>query len=98
MRLKPQFLNAGDIYPDSYRVNYGDAVMIVAYVLDEQGRTVDDLVQIDREGSQVNVARHFDKFAEAAQNLVRSWEFTFEEADACKKDIELRSRFNFEYR
>ena len=100
MQLKPRFLNAQDIYPGGRQVDYGAATMVVHYVLNDQGETLDDQTEIDAERSTVSISRHSDLFAEATRELVNSWEFDFSQAEAgsCERSQKLTSQIRFSRR
>ena len=65
-------------YPHGRRVNFGSATVVVELELDEEGRTVDDSVQVVAEASRAARPTHFDVFASEAISLAREWEFQFD--------------------
>ena len=100
-RLRPEFVG-GDLYPrmrySQRRANYGSAEILVAYMIDDDGETVDDEVLFRPEQSRADVASHMSLFAESAVNAVRTWQFDFEvEQDGCEKSQRRATRFRFRY-
>ena len=64
-------------YPGGGRRDFGDATVRVAYVVDEQGDTVDGEVRLVAAQSQLEHPRYLDLFADQALRLVRDWRFEF---------------------
>lgn len=88
---------ATDIYPGRRRINYGSANVVVSYAIDEEGRTIDDEVQMVVSRSRADRRQYLDLFAEAAEAAVRDWEFDFTEGD-CRRSQQRTTRFRFAYR
>ena len=77
--------NAGDLsprYPTGGRINYGNAVITVAFAVDEAGETIDEEVVVVPERSSADRPVHFDRFAKAAVRRVQRWSATFPDPDA----------------
>ena len=92
--LKPRFLE--QLYPDDRRVNYGGGVVVVDYLLDENGATVDTDVVWRREESTSTRPRSFDALAEDALTAVRSWELDFvSPTTTCSKRQRQRATFTY---
>ena len=68
-------------YPRRGEFDFGNAVVLVRFTVDEQGGTPDEEVFVDVEGSDSSRSRNFGRFAEAAVQTVRGWEFEFDESD-----------------
>ena len=96
--LLPRFLAeaATDIYPGRRRMNYGSATIAVRYMLNEDGATIDDQIEVVREESRAERPRSYDLFAQTATQVVRNWVFEFE-GEACSKRQERITRFQFQY-
>ncbi len=88
---------AGSVYPGSRRIDYGSANVVVSYAIDEQGRTIDDQVQVVLSQSSADRPHYLDVFVEAAEAAVRDWEFDFTERD-CRRSQQRMTRFRFAYR
>ncbi len=76
--------NASDLhprYPRGGRYNYGNAVITVAFAVDEAGETVDEEVTVVPERSSADRPRHFDRFARAAVSRVQRWSAKFPDRD-----------------
>ncbi len=84
-QLKPEFATGGDFYPGGERVNYGGAVIMVRYALNEQGETVDDETAVVGDSSNATRPRFLDALARDTVGLVRGWEFAFTQGNSCTK-------------
>lgn len=86
-------------YPRGGDFNFGDAVILVRFTVDEEGATPDDEVVVDRDGSSAGRSRNLETFAETARQTVRRWEFEFEDPDdgVCVKRQKLSIAFEFQY-
>lgn len=76
--------NASDLsprYPRGGRINYGNAVITVAFAVDEAGETVDEEVAVVPEESSADRPIHFDRFARAAVRRVQAWSAEFPDLD-----------------
>ncbi len=97
-RLKRRFVGVEPEFPRSPRARYANATMVVRFLVDEEGRTVDGAVEIVRGESAARPEVFFDSFAESARDLVTRWEFDFEETEACTRRQEMTTQFEFAYR
>ena len=95
--LLPRFLAATDIYPGRRRMNYGSAMITVRYIVDEEGATINDEIEVVTEESSAERPRSFDLFAQTATQVVRNWVFEFEGEAVCSKRQERITRFQFQY-
>ena len=85
-------------YPRGRRVNFGSATIVVEFELDEQGRTVDDSVQVVDEASRAARPGHFGVFSAEAVSLARDWEFAFDPNETdCVRRQSSRVTVNFEF-
>ena len=84
-------------YPRRSQFNLGDADILVRYTLDASGRTVDDEVIVDAEGSSVSRRRNFELFAIEARETVRRWEFVFDDDGRCVRSQQRATTFEFRY-
>ncbi len=86
-------------YPNPGGQNYGDAVITVSYVIDEQGETEDREVVVVPEQSSAERTRYFNRFAREAVNTVRDWSFSFAETgdQRCIKRRTSTTSFRFRY-
>ena len=76
--------NASDLsprYPMGGRINYGSAVITVAFRVDEAGETIDEEVEVVPERSSADRPAHFDRFARAAVRRVQRWSAEFPDLD-----------------
>ncbi len=60
-------------YPRRGRIDYGSAVVMVRFVVDEAGETVDEEVTVVQGRSSAEQPSHFDRFAQAAIKQVQGW-------------------------
>ena len=97
-RLKRRFVGVEPEFPRSPRARYASATMVVRFLVDEEGRTVDSAVEVARDESAVTPEVFFDSFAESARDLVTRWEFDFEETEACTRRQQMTTQFEFAYR
>ena len=99
VRLKPRFQAAVPPYPGRNRIDYGSATIVVQFTLNEQGETVDDAVAAISERSVAERADYLNLFVREVLNLVRRWEFEFDESDAgaCARSQQLTTQFQFSY-
>lgn len=95
--LAPGSAGASPAYPQGGRMNYGGAQIAVAYVVDEQGQTVDEEVRLLAERSRVDRERYLSLFAEPALQTVRQWTFDFVETAECSRRQERTTSFIFTY-
>lgn len=88
------------LYPRGGRMNFGEAVVAVRYVVDDSGETVDQEIEVVSELSQVDRERYFELFAESAVETVRRWRFAFADAGAqsCTRRQSRTTSFHFTYR
>ena len=96
--LKRRFVGVEPEFPRSPRARYANATMVVRFLVDEEGRTVDGAVEIVRGESAARPEVFFDSFAESARDLVTRWEFDFEETGACTRRQQMTTQFEFAYR
>lgn len=97
-RLKSRFANAQPKYPRRWVDRFATATMVVRFVVDEEGNTVDAEVAVDRERSVANPEVSFDDFAGSAGDWVSLWEFDFDETPACTRRQALERQFDYRYR
>ena len=97
-RLKRRFAGVEPEFPRSPRARYASATMVVRFLVDEEGRTVDSEVELVRDESAARPEVFFDQFAESARDLVTRWEFDFEENEACTRRQQMTTQFEFAYR
>ena len=99
VHLKPRFQAAVPPYPGRNRIDYGAATIVVQFTLNEQGETVDDGVVALSERSVAEQPDYLNLFVREVLNLVRRWEFQFDESDAgaCAKSQQLTTQFQFSY-
>ena len=97
--LLPRFLAeaATDIYPGRRRMNYGSATIAVRYMLDEDGATIDDEIEVVREESKAERPQTYGLFSRTATRVVRNWVFEFEDEVACSKRQERITVFQFQF-
>ena len=92
--LRPQFL--AQPYFNDRRVNYGSGTVVVDYLLDEDGSTVDAEVVWRSEASSSTRPRSLDALAADAVTAIRAWEVDFEDSpNACLKRQRQRATFTF---
>ena len=97
-----QEFEVDDLYPrrpySRRKANYGSAEIVVAYMIDEDGETVDDEVSFLPEQSRADIARHMPVFTKAAEEAIRTWQFDFNvEQGGCEKRQQRTTRFHFQY-
>ena len=99
VRLQPRFQSLVALYPGANQIDYGSATVVVQFTLNDQGQTVNDAVTILRERSVAEQPDNFNLFAREVLNLVRRWEFAFDESDsgACARSQQLVTQFQFTY-
>lgn len=68
-------------YPRRGRIDYGSAVVMVRFVVDEAGETVDEEVTVVEGRSSAEQPSHFDRFAQAAIKQVQGWAVEFPNRD-----------------
>ena len=96
MSSNPEF--AVPTYPRGGRMNMGNAVITVQYVVNEQGNTVDEDVTVVRAMSRADRGRYFSVFAVEALEAIERWTFTFIDPDAsCKQEQTRTTSFEFKY-
>lgn len=92
--LRPQFL--AQPYFNDRRVNYGSGTVVVDYLLDEDGSTVDAEVVWRSEASSSTRPRSLDALAADAVTAIRAWQVDFEDSpNACLKRQRQRATFTF---
>lgn len=91
--VKQRFL--AQPYPDDRRVNYGDATVVVDFLLDESGATVDAEVLWRSEESTSTRPRNLDALAADTLAAVRDWEVDFSSASACTEPQRRRATFTY---
>ena len=101
VRLRREF-EVEDLYPSRpysrRKANYGSAEIVVAYMIDDDGETVDDEVSFLPEQSTADVPRHMPLFSDTAEEAVRAWRFDFDgDQDGCEKRQRRTTRFSFRY-
>ena len=86
-------------YP-SIRNRYSTASIVVRFVVDDSGQTVDNEVAMVTEGSTAEPPQFLEDFGESAVDLVRLWRFDFldENDENCTKRQERTTRLDFTYR
>ena len=90
----------GADYPRRGRRDFGDASILVAFEIDENGDTVDDKVEALIDQSTATRQASINLFADAATDVVKEWRFEFEDAEdgqPCKRRQVLSIRFNFAF-
>ena len=99
VRLLPRFQTAAALYPGGNRIDYGSATVAVQFSLNDQGETVDDLVVVLADRSVAEQPDNLNLFAQEVLNLVRRWEFAFDEPGpgACARSQQLITQFQFTY-
>ena len=91
--VQPRFL--AQPYPDDRRVNYGDATVVVDFLLDESGATVDAEVLWRSEESSSTRPRNLDALAADTLADVRDWEVDFSSTSACAEPQRRRATFTY---
>ena len=99
VRLAPG-VNEEAPYPSGGQFDFGSAVIVVRYVVDEAGTTPDDLVEVVQERSQLDRQSMFPRFARSARQTVQGWRFTFDDPDdtSCTREQTRLIGFQFIYR
>ena len=87
-------------YPFDGLFDFGNALIVVRYVVDEAGATPDDLVEVVRERSRLDRQSIFSRFARTARQTVQGWRFTFDDPDdtSCTREQTRLIGFQFVYR
>lgn len=93
VNLKPRFL--AEQYPNDRRVNYGGGTVVVDFLLDESGATVDAEVVWRREESSATRPRSLDALAADTLAAVRAWEVDFSSPSACTQPQQRRATFTY---
>ena len=99
VRLAPG-VNEEAPYPSGGQFDFGNAVIVVRYAVDEAGTTPDDLVEVVQERSQLDRQSMFPRFARSARQTVQGWRFTFDDPDdtSCTREQTRLIGFQFIYR
>ena len=83
-------------YPGDQRVNYGEGVIVVDYLLGPGGDTIDAEVVLRPELSSVSMQEHFDALAADTVAQVRGWQFDFPAATGnCARRQRQTATFNY---
>ena len=91
--LRPEFQNV-DIYPRGGRVNYGSAMMVIRYTVNEEGQTESIVVVEEESTAQRETWRGL--FERAAVELVERYRFDFDDVETgCERRREVTTRFTF---
>ena len=93
VQIKPRFL--AEQYPNDRRVNYGDGTVVVDFLLDESGATIDAEVVWRREESSSNRPRSLDALGADTLAAVRAWEVDFSSPSACAQPQRRRATFTY---
>ena len=76
---------AGNAMPDYPSRRYiGNATVVVEFMVDETGATLDDSITVVRARSSAERPHRFERFRDAAIDVVRGWEFTSATETACQ--------------
>ena len=99
IQLRPRYRDMTPTYPPG-RARYATASIVVRYVVDDQGDTVDADVSVVTEQSIATPPRFLRLFGESATDLVKLWEYDFQGTEdvACTKRQQLTTRLEFRYR
>ena len=97
--MSPSVVDRSPAYPRGGRMNFGKAVIVVDYQVDEAGETVDDAIEVVRSRSQADRDRYFDLFAAEAVATVGAWSFDFAESPEsnCVRRQSRMASFEFDY-
>ena len=100
LALAPANEESSPLYPRGGRMDFGEAVVAVRYVVDDLGETVDSEIEVVSELSQVDRERYFELFAESALETVRRWRFVFVDPESwsCTRRQSRTTSFHFTYR
>lgn len=83
-------------YPGDQRVNYGEGVIVVDYLLGPGGDTIDAEVVLRPDLSSVSMQEHFDALAADTVEQVRGWQFDFAAATGnCARRQRQTATFNY---
>ena len=99
IQLQPRYRDMTPTYPPG-RARYATANIVVRYVVDDQGDTVDSDVAVVTEQSTATPSRYLGLFGESATDLVKLWQYDFQgtEEVGCTKRQQLTTRLEFRYR
>ena len=97
LTLTPAAAGLTPAYPRGGRTNFGEASVAIRYVVDEQGETVDNEVQVIAQESSAQRERYLRLFVESATAVVRQWTFDTAGADACTFPVTRATTFEFTY-
>jgi len=80
--------------------NFGDATVAVLFSVDDDGRVLDETVNVDRERSTLTRPRYFDLFAAAATRAIQGYRFEIDQPGglACNRAQQGAVSFRFSYR
>ena len=93
--LRAEFQNV-DVYPGGGRVNYGTAMILVRYTINEAGFT-ENVVVVEEE-STVQSERYRGLFERATVMLVEQYRFDFDDVETgCERRREMTTRLGFVY-
>lgn len=98
-RLLPRFALQVPAYPGRYRVNYGSATVTLSYVVDEQGETLDESVEVMEGASSATRPTFFELFADDARRVVERYRYEFDAPtnSVCEKRQRLTRQFVYRY-
>ena len=98
-RLLPRFALLAPAYPGRYRVNYGSATVTLSYVVDDQGETLDESVEVIEGASSATRPTFFDLFADDAVRIVERYRYEFDDPSngVCEKRQRLTRQFVYRY-
>ena len=98
LELKPQYRGNAE-FPPSVRWIYASATIVVRYVVDESGNTVDNLITVLDEGSTADPPSYLGRFRDHVEDVVSDWEFDFEDPGVpCTRRQELTTAIDFSRR
>ena len=98
-RLLPRFDLLAPAYPGRYRVNYGSATVTLSYLVDEQGETLDESVEVMEGASSATRPTFFDMFADDARRIVERYRYEFDVPGngVCERRQRLTRQFVYRY-
>lgn len=98
-RLLRRFSLRAPVYPGRHRVDYGSATVTLRYVIDEQGNTMDDSVEVMAQASSATKPTFFDLFANEARKVVERYRYEFDAPSdgICEKRQRLTRQFVYQY-
>ncbi|MCY4012712.1 MAG: hypothetical protein OXG82_08365 [Gammaproteobacteria bacterium] len=95
-RLAHASANAMPPYP--YNVNRGEATVVLSFLVDSRGETLDESIAVVRSRSSAEVPRHFNRFLGAAIRAARSWQFISDTDTDCRLAQRVMQPIQFSYR